>query len=114
LPNLVVNLVLYTVIDEFADQAAGDRAYRGRRQQRWGEQTDRDADPAAPPRPFTAELIACLTDRNVPFAVVRDEDHAVDLDVAISDERYQTVEISPRSVDLLIAGDEYIGWCVRH
>ena len=96
LADLVVDLVLDPVIDELADHPARDRADRDRREQRRREQPDREPDPAAPAHPLAAEVVAGLPHRDAAVLRVRDEDHALDLDLLLLDERDQRLEVARR------------------
>ena len=109
-----MNLALETMIDELADHAAGDRAYRSRRQQGRGKQADCDTDPTAPAGSLATEMVTGLADRHVAFRVVGDEDRALDLDRSVHDECNHVIEIVRRFADVLVSGDQYIRRCVRH
>ena len=81
-PILSWMLLLDPVVDELADHPARDRPDGDRREQRRREQPDREPDPAAPARPLAAEVVARLAHRDAPVLGVRDEDDALDRDLA--------------------------------
>ena len=114
LADLVVDVVLDSVVDELADHTARDRPDSRRRQQRRREQTHRKADPAAPPQPFPPTVVTGLAHRDTPVPGVRHQDHALDRDPLLPDERNERLEVLRRLVDLLVAGDEHVCQCLSH
>ena len=114
LADLVVDVLLDAVVDELADHPAGDRPDRDRRQQRRREQANREPDPTAPPQPLATEVIARLPHRDTPVLRMRDQDHTLDRDLLLPDQRDERLEVRRRLVDLLVARDEHVGRCLSH
>ena len=114
LPDLVVDVLLDAVVDELADHPARDRPDRDRRQKRWREQPNREPDPAAPTQPLATEVIAGLPHRDTSVLSVRHQNHALDRDPLVPDQRDERLEVLRRLVDLLVASNEHIGRCFSH
>ncbi len=114
LADLVVDVLLDPVVDELADHPARDRPDRHRRQQRRREQTHREADPAAPPESLATEVVARLTYRDTAVLAVRHQDHTLDRDLLVPDQRDERLEVIRRLVDIPVAGDQHIDWCLSH
>ena len=102
------------MIDELADHPARNRADGDRREQRRGEQPDREPDPTAPAHPLAAEIVARLPHGDAAVLRVRDQDHALDLDTLLFDERDERLEVPTRLVDVLVNGDENVGRRISH
>ena len=114
LADLVVKLLLDLVAGESADHPARDRPDGDRREQRRREQANREPDPAAPACPLAAEVVARLLHGDAAVLRVRDEDHALDLDFLLLDERDERLEVLRRLVDVAVARDEDIRRRLRH
>ena len=109
-----MNLVLDPVVDELPDHPAGNRSDRNRGKQRRRKQADRQPDSAAPTHPLTAEVVAGLPHSDASVVRVRNEDHALELDLLRLHERDKRLEVLGRLVDGLVASDENVGRSVGH
>ncbi len=109
-----MKLLLDLVVGESADHPARDRPDRDRREHRRREQAHREPDAAAPACPLAAEVVARLLHGDAAVFRVRDEDHALDLDFLLLDERDERLEVLRRLVDVLVTGNEDIGGCLSH
>ena len=114
LADLVVKLLLDLVVGESADHPARDRPDCDRREHRRREQAHREPDAAAPACSLAAEVVARLLHGDAAVFLVRDEDHALDLDFLLLDERDERLEVLRRLVDVRVTGNEDIGGCLSH
>src|SRR5690242_10147411 len=74
------------------------------------------ASPTPPPHPNppATEVAARLPHRDTAIWGVRHQDHAVDRDLRVPDERAQRLEVLRRPVDVRVARDEHVGRCLSH
>ncbi len=114
LADLVVKLLVDLVAGESAHHPARDRADRDRREQRRREQAHREPDAAAPARSLTTEVVSRSLHADAAVLRVRHEDHALDRDLLLLDERDQCLEVLRCLVDVLVTGNEDVGGCLSH
>ena len=109
-----MNLVLDPVVDELADHPACNCPDRDRRKQRRREQADREPDPAAPAHPLATQVVARLPHRDTAVPCMRDENHTLDLELLLLDERDKRLEVARCLLDLLVARNEHVGRRLGH